>query len=62
MVSHDSAVAPGQRTGLMSNGRLTIQARPANTLPWPRHQRPAWGQPAARDRRQRQAAAKGAST
>jgi putative ABC transport system ATP-binding protein len=34
MVSHDSTVAGrAQRTGLMSNGRLTIQARPANTLP-----------------------------
>jgi putative ABC transport system ATP-binding protein len=34
MVSHDSTVAGrAQRTGLMSNGRLTIQARSTNSLP-----------------------------
>ena len=63
MVSHDSTVARrAQRTGLMSNGRLTIQAAASTTSPEPRHQRPGQGpvpQPGTGGPR---ASTKGAST
>jgi putative ABC transport system ATP-binding protein len=63
MVSHDSTVAGrAQRLGLMSNGRLTIQAAPSTPSPAPRHQRPGQGpapQPGAAPPR---ASTNGAST